>query len=180
LASSTKKREGKARSSLGLLLDLIIGLFSVFIVIVGIAVLSPGVFHHGRRKRRVDCGLKVLKTHRSAYFKLVVLQVRKPLTHLLMRLSEKGVVGAAHGDESLEALEKDALFLAPMSSNSGGLRSRRGCMSTSRRNMCTGRRSSRRRRDMWSPDKLWHISTMVPIILKIHVRLGVEDLLDVR
>jgi hypothetical protein len=43
----------------------------------------------------------------------------KTLAHLLMRLTNKGVVGAAHGDESLEALDKNVLLLAPMSDNSG-------------------------------------------------------------
>jgi hypothetical protein len=123
LASSTKKREEKATSSLGLLLDLIIGFIIIFTIIVGIAVPSPRVFHNGRRKRRVDCGLKGLKTHRSAYFTLALLQMRKPLAHLLMRLADKGVVGVAHRDESLEALNKNVLLLAPTSGNSGGLRS---------------------------------------------------------
>jgi hypothetical protein len=102
-----------------------------------------------------------------------------------MRLSDKGVVGSAHGDESLETLENDVLFLAPTSSSSGGLRSRRGCMSTSRRNTCTGRSSSNnniiswRRRKMGSPNKLWLIRSMVSIRVKLHVRLGVDDLLDI-
>jgi hypothetical protein len=51
----------------------------------------------------------------------------------------------------------------------------------SRRDMCTGTRSSySERRGMWSLGQLWHISTMVSIILKLHVHLGVDDLLDVR
>jgi hypothetical protein len=177
LASSTKKREGISRSSLGLLLDFIIGLFIIFIVIVDVAIPSPMVFHNGRR---IDYGVKGLKIHGSAHFALALLQVRKHLTHLLMRLSDKGVVGAAPGDESLEAIEKDVLFLGSTSRSSRGLRSRRRCMPTSRRNMCTGRRSTSRRRGMWSPNKLWLIRTMVSIILKLHVRLGVDDLLNVQ
>jgi hypothetical protein len=102
-----------------------------------------------------------------------------------MRLLDKGVIGSTHRDESLEALEKDVLFLAPMSSSSRRLMSRRGCMSMSRRNACTGRSSSSsivswRRRKMGSPDKLWLIRSMVSIILKLHFRLGVDDLLDIR
>jgi hypothetical protein len=40
---------------------------------------------------------------------------------VLQRLSDKGIIGPTHGDESLEALDKDVLFLALMSSGSGGL-----------------------------------------------------------
>jgi hypothetical protein len=40
-----------------------------------------------------------------------------------MRLVDKGVVGSAHGYESLEILDKNVLFLPPASSSSGGLRS---------------------------------------------------------
>jgi hypothetical protein len=119
LASSTKKREGKVRSSLKLLFDLII----VFTIIFGVAIPSPRVFHSWRRKRRVDCGLGGLKNHGSAHFALALIQVRKPLSHLLMRLSDKGVIGATHGDESLESLNKNILFLALTSSSSGGLKS---------------------------------------------------------
>jgi hypothetical protein len=75
LASSTKKREGKATSSLRLLLDLIIDFVIVFTIVIGVAVPSPRVFHNGRRKRRVDCGLEGLKTHGSAHFTLTLLQV---------------------------------------------------------------------------------------------------------
>jgi thiosulfate reductase cytochrome b subunit len=123
LASSTKKREGKVRSSssLGLILDLIISFVIIFTIIIGVAVPSPRFFHSGRRKRWVDCGLGGLKTHRSAHFTLTLLQVRKPLTHLLMTLTDKGIVGSAHGYESLEALDKNVLFLPPMSSSFGGL-----------------------------------------------------------
>jgi hypothetical protein len=73
------------------------------------------------------------KTHGSAHFTLALLHVRKPLTHLLMRLSDEGVVGPAHRDEGLEALENDVLFLVQMSSSSAGLRGRGGCMTTGRR-----------------------------------------------
>jgi hypothetical protein len=54
---------------------------------------------------RVDDGLSGLKTHRSAHFTLVLLQVRKPLAHLLVRFTDKDVIGATHGDEGLEALD---------------------------------------------------------------------------
>jgi hypothetical protein len=121
LASNTKKREGKAAPLLGLLLDLIVVI--VFTIIVSIIVPSPRVFHSRRRKRRVDCGLGGLKTHRSVHFTLALLQMRKSLTHLLVRLTDKGVVGAAHRDESFEALNNNVLLLAPMSDSSGRLRS---------------------------------------------------------
>jgi hypothetical protein len=123
LASSTKKEEGKPMSSLRLLLDLINGFVIVFTIVVDVAVPSLRVFHNGRRKRRVDGGLRGLKTHGSTHFTLTLLQVRKPLAHLLMRLMDKGVVGVAHRDENLEALDKNVMLLALMSGNSGGLRS---------------------------------------------------------
>jgi hypothetical protein len=63
LALSTKKREGKEKSSLKLLSDLIFSIIIVFIIIIGVAVSSPRVFHSGRRKRWIDYGLRVLKTH---------------------------------------------------------------------------------------------------------------------
>jgi hypothetical protein len=110
-------------SSLRLLLDLIIGFVIIFTIIIGVAVPSPRVFYSERRKWRVDCGLRDLKTHRSAHFALALLQMRKPLAHLLMRLADKGVVGAAPRDESFEAFDKNVLLLAPMSGSSGGLRS---------------------------------------------------------
>jgi hypothetical protein len=104
-------------------LDLIISSVIIFTIIVGVVVPSPRVFHSGRRKRRVDCGLGGLKIHRSAHFALALLQMRKPLAHLLMRLVDKGIIGAAHRDEGLEALDKNILLLAPMSGSPGGLRS---------------------------------------------------------
>jgi hypothetical protein len=63
-----------------------------------------------------------------------------------VRLVDKGIVGSRHVDDGLEALNKDVLLLASMSSSSRGLRNRRGCMSMSRRDMCTKTRSSNRRR----------------------------------
>jgi hypothetical protein len=63
-----------------------------------------------------------------------------------VRLVDKGIVGSRHVDDGLEALNKDVLLLASMSSSSRGLRNRRGCMSMSRRDMCTETRSSNRRR----------------------------------
>jgi hypothetical protein len=105
LASNTKKREGKVVSSLRLLFNLIIVV--VFIIVFTI----------------VDDGLNDRKTHRRAYFMLALLQVRKPLAHMLVRLTDMGVVGAAHRDEGLEALDKNVLLLAPMSGISRRLRS---------------------------------------------------------
>jgi hypothetical protein len=79
LASNTKKREGKARSSLRLFFN-----FVVVVVFFGVAVPSPWFFHSWRRKRRVDNWLRGLKTHRSAHLALALLKSRKPLAHLLM------------------------------------------------------------------------------------------------
>jgi hypothetical protein len=182
-------------SSLGLLLDLIIDFIIIFTIIISVEVPSPMIFHIGKRKRRVDCVLGGLKTHSSAYFALTLLQVRKHLAHLLMRLTDKGIIGAAHRDESLEALDKNVLLLAPTSGNSGGLKSSSRCMRTSRRNTCTGRRSSRgtmgcsrgthssngwrRRRNGRSPDNVRLISSMLAIIPKFHLSLEVNDPLDV-
>jgi hypothetical protein len=73
LASTTKKREGKATTSLGLLFNLFIIIVIVFIIVFSIAVPSPRVFHHWRRKRRVDDGLGGLKTHISAHLALMLL-----------------------------------------------------------------------------------------------------------
>jgi hypothetical protein len=63
-----------------------------------------------------------LKAHIRACFTLALLQTRKPLAHLLVRLVDKSVVGAAHGNDSLEALNENALLLASMSSSSRRLR----------------------------------------------------------
>jgi hypothetical protein len=52
-------------SSLRLFLDLII--------IVGVAVPSPRIFHSGRRKRRVDYGRGGLKTHGNSHLTLALL-----------------------------------------------------------------------------------------------------------
>jgi hypothetical protein len=52
LASNTKKREGKARSSFRLFFNLVI-----IVVFIVIAVPSPRVFHSYKKKRRVDDGL---------------------------------------------------------------------------------------------------------------------------
>jgi hypothetical protein len=121
LASNTKNREGKSTSSLGLLIDLIIVI--IFTIIIGVVVPSLRVFHSGRRKRRVDCGLEGLKTHRSVNFALALLQMRKPLAHLVVKLTDKSFVVAAHRDEGLEALDKYVLLLAPTSGSSRRLRS---------------------------------------------------------
>jgi hypothetical protein len=90
LASNTKKREGKAASLLGLLLNLIfiVIFITIFTIIVSVAVPCPRVFYYGRRMR-VDDGLRDRKTYRRAYFMLALLQVRKPLAHLLVRLTDK-------------------------------------------------------------------------------------------
>jgi thiosulfate reductase cytochrome b subunit len=104
LASSTEKRRRK-KSSLGVFINLII------FISVGIVVRSPQVFHNWRRKRWVDDWLGGLKTHRSAHLALALLKSRKPLAHLLMRLTNESIVGAAHGNESLEARDEDVLLL---------------------------------------------------------------------
>jgi Na+/phosphate symporter len=124
LASNTKKREGKTTSSLGLFFNLIIIIvfIIIFTIVVGIVVPSLRVFYHGRRKWRIDDRLRDLKAHRSAYFALALLQMRKPLAHLLVRLVDKSVVGAAHGDEGLKALDKNVMLLAPTSGSSRRLR----------------------------------------------------------
>jgi hypothetical protein len=77
LASSTKKEKGKARSSLGLLFFFIVSRIIVLIIIaiIFIAVPCPRVFHSRRRKRRIDCRLRVHKTHGSAHFTLALLQM---------------------------------------------------------------------------------------------------------
>jgi hypothetical protein len=67
LASNTKKREGKIRSSLRLFFNLV-----VIVITFGIEVPSPWVFHSSRRKRRVDDWLGGLKTHRSVPLALVL------------------------------------------------------------------------------------------------------------
>jgi Na+/phosphate symporter len=71
LASNTKKREGKTMSSLGLLFNLFI--IIIFIIAFGVAVPSPQVFHNRRRKRRIDDGLRGLKTHGNAHLMLALL-----------------------------------------------------------------------------------------------------------
>jgi hypothetical protein len=69
LASSTKKREGKAASSLGFAF-----VFNVVVIISFIgAVPCPWVFDSWRRKRRVGEGLGGLKTHVSVHLVLVLL-----------------------------------------------------------------------------------------------------------
>jgi hypothetical protein len=83
---------------------------------------SPRVFYRGRKKRRIDGRLGDLKAHIRACFTLALLQTRKPLAHLLVRLVDKSVVGAAHGNDSLEALNENVLLLASMSSSSRRLR----------------------------------------------------------
>jgi hypothetical protein len=80
LASNTKKREGKAKSSLGFFFELIV----IILISVGIAVPSPQVLHSWRRKRSVEDGLGGFKTHRCAHLALALLKSRKPLTHLLV------------------------------------------------------------------------------------------------
>jgi hypothetical protein len=194
LASNTKKREGKITSSLGLLFNLII--IVIFTIVIGVVVPSPRVFYRERRKRRIDDRLGDLKAYRSAYFTLALLQTRKPLAHLLVRLADKSIVGATHGDEGLEALDENVLLLAPMSGSSRRLRSRQWCMPTSRRSTITGRRSSRRgtmgcsrgtrsccsgwrRRNGNIPDDVRLISSMLAIIPEFHLSLEVNDHLDV-
>jgi hypothetical protein len=66
LASTTKKREGKAKSSLRFFFKLIV----IVVIFVGIAVPSPQALHSWRRKRWVDNGLEGLKTHRCVHLTL--------------------------------------------------------------------------------------------------------------
>jgi hypothetical protein len=77
-------------------------LFILVIIIVFIAffiaVPSPRVFHNWRRKRRVGYGTGGLKTHGSAHPALPLLKSGKSLSHLLMRLTDESIVGAAHGN----------------------------------------------------------------------------------
>jgi hypothetical protein len=96
LASNTKKRERKTVTSLELFFNLIIIVvfIIIFTIIVGVAVPSPRVFYRGRRKRRIDDRLQELKAHKSSYFAMALLQMRKPLAHLLVRHADKSVVGA--------------------------------------------------------------------------------------
>jgi hypothetical protein len=68
----------------------------IITVVVFIAVPCPRVFHNRRRKSRIDCRRGVLKSHGSAHFALALLQVWKPLAHLMMRLSDEGFIGLAH------------------------------------------------------------------------------------
>jgi uncharacterized membrane protein len=86
LASNTKKREGKAMSSLGVLFFnlIIVVIFFFFFVIFasGVAVPHPRVFHGWRRKRGIDDGLRGLKTHRRVHLALALFKRGKSLTHL--------------------------------------------------------------------------------------------------
>jgi hypothetical protein len=109
-------------SSLILFSNLNIIIVIVFIIAFGVAVPSPWVFYHGRRKRRIDDRHRDLKAHRRAYFTLV-LQMRKSLAYLLVRLANKSVVGATHENESLEALDENVQLLALTSGCSRRLRS---------------------------------------------------------
>jgi hypothetical protein len=84
----------------------------VVVIFFSVAVPSPRVFHGWRRKRWVDDWLRGLKTHRSVHLTLALLKSRKSLAHLLMRLADESVVGATHGDQSLEALNEDVMLLA--------------------------------------------------------------------
>jgi hypothetical protein len=69
LASITKKREGKAKSSLRFFFDLIV----IVTISFGVVVPSPWVFHHWGRKMRIEKGLSGLKTHRRAHLALALL-----------------------------------------------------------------------------------------------------------
>jgi hypothetical protein len=48
---------------------------------------------------------------------LELLKNREPLAHLLVRLIDKSIVGAAHGYQGLEAPDKNILLLASTGSN---------------------------------------------------------------
>jgi hypothetical protein len=82
LASNTKKREGKAMSSLGVFFNLVIFFFAIFTS--GVAVPRPRVFHSWKRKREIDDGLGGLKTHRCMHLVLALLKHGKSLSHLLV------------------------------------------------------------------------------------------------
>jgi hypothetical protein len=112
LASNTKMNERKTESSLKLFFNLIIIIIVVvFITAFGVTVLSPRVFYRGRRKRRIDDRLGDLKAHRRVYFTLALLQMRKSLAHMLVRLVVKSVVGAAHRNGVLRPLTRMFCFL---------------------------------------------------------------------
>jgi hypothetical protein len=76
LASNTKKREGKAISSLRVFFfNLVVVVFFFFAVFAfGVAVPRPHVFHSWRRKREIDDGLRDLKTHRRVHLALTLLK----------------------------------------------------------------------------------------------------------
>jgi hypothetical protein len=74
LASITKKRDGKAVSSLGVFFfNLIVVIFFFSVFTSGVAVPRPRVFYNWRRKRWIDNGLGGLKTHRRAHIALALL-----------------------------------------------------------------------------------------------------------
>jgi hypothetical protein len=85
LESNSKKREGKAMSSIevfyfNLIVIIIFFFFAVFTS--DVAVPHPQVFHCWRKKRGIDDGLRGLKTHRRAHLTLALLKRGKLLTHL--------------------------------------------------------------------------------------------------
>jgi hypothetical protein len=193
LTSNTKTRKRKLASSLKFFPNLIIIIIIVVVIIAfSIAVPSPWVFYRERRKRRIDDRLGDLKAHRRDYFALALLQMRKPLAHLLVRPTDKRVIRAAHGNESIEALDKNVRLLALMSGCSRRLRSSRRCMLTGRRSMSMGRRRIlgcskgtringggwRRRRNCRIPYNVRLISSMLAIINELHIGLVVNDPLN--
>jgi hypothetical protein len=180
-------------SSLRLFSNLNIIIVIVFIIAFDVVVPSPRVFYHERRKRRIDDQLGDLKAHRRAYFTLALLQMRKSLAYLLVRLTNKSIIGVAHENESLEALDENVWLLAPMSGCSRRLMTSQRCMPTGRRSTSTGRRrilgcsrgtrSSndgwRRRRNYRSPYNVRLICSMLAIINELHIGLVVNGPMNI-
>jgi hypothetical protein len=48
---------------------------------------------------------------------LALLKSREPLAQLLVRLTDKSIIGEAHGYQGLEAMDKNILLLASMNSS---------------------------------------------------------------
>jgi hypothetical protein len=84
---------------------------------------GSSIAHSWWRKRRVDNQLVGLKTHRRAHLVLALLKRRKPLTHLLVWLTDESIVGATHGDQGLVALDENVLLLASTGSSTTRLMS---------------------------------------------------------
>jgi hypothetical protein len=98
-------------------------------------------------------------------------------------LTNKSVVGAAHGNQSLDPFDENVLLLSTMGSSSRWLWSSWRRSTSRRRRSRSCRRWSRgrrrRRRNGWSPYKMWLIRSMLAIIAKLHVCLEVDYALNV-